>query len=189
MIVLTLPDISQDDRLLQRAREGDKDAISQIYHQYVDSIYQFCRLRLGNPQQAEDITSIVFTKFVQSVADRKTPRYHLRGWLFKVARNAIYDTYGEQKTLPIETIEQWENPEAIDPDYLVQQTIDLAVIRHSITQLSPDQQDVILLRFDQQLSLQETADILGKKINTVKALQLRAVKRLRDLLQRIGVQA
>ncbi|MGB7338035.1 MAG: sigma-70 family RNA polymerase sigma factor [Phototrophicaceae bacterium] len=189
MIVLILPDVSSDDRLLNRARDGDKDAITQIYHHYVESIYQFCKLRLGHPQQAEDITSMVFTKFVQAVAQGKAPRYHLRGWLFKVARNAIYDTYGEQKTLPLETLEQWENPDAIDPEYLVQQSLNLDMIRESIMQLSPDQQDVILLRFDQQLSVQETADILGKKVNTVKALQLRAVSRLRTILQGSGVKA
>jgi len=188
MIVMVLPDPIEDDSLLNRARRGDKAAMSEIYRLYVESIYQFCRLRLGDAKEAEDITGTVFTKFIQELAKGKGPRYHLRGWLFKVARNAIYDSYGKARTLPIETIEQWEHLDSLHPEQLAFQSIDGEALRDSITMLSPDQQDVLLLRFDQQLSLQETADILGKNVNTVKALQLRALKRLRKLLERIGVR-
>ncbi|MEO1287446.1 MAG: sigma-70 family RNA polymerase sigma factor [Chloroflexota bacterium] len=188
MIVLVLPDVTQDDVLLGRARDGDKEAISEIYRQYVDSIYQFCRLRLGNAEQAEDITSTVFTKLLQSIAKGNAPQYHLRGWLFKVARNAIYDTYGKNIPLPLETIEQIDAGDSINPETIVNQELNADALRASLQELSPDQQEVILLRFDQQLSLRETADILGKNINTVKALQFRAVNRLRDVLQRAGVQ-
>lgn len=187
MILLVLPNPIEDDSLLSRAQNGDKNAIGDIYRLYVDSIYQFCRLRLGNPQSAEDITSAVFTTFIQSLAQGKGPKYHLRGWLFKVARHAIYDTYGKEQTLPLETLEAWTDFDSIDPENQAFQTIDAEALRDRITMLSPDQQDILLLRFDQQLSLQETADILGKKVNTVKALQFRAVKRLRELLQRAGM--
>lgn len=187
MIVLVLPNPSTDDALLDLARAGDKGAIGDIYRQYVDSIYQFCRLRLGDAQAAEDITSSVFTTFIQALAKGKGPKYHLRAWLFKVARNSIYDTYGKQQTLPIETLEQWSDIDSLDPENQAFQAIDADILRQTIKMLSPDQQDILLLRFDQQLSLRETADILGKKVNTVKALQFRAVNRLRDLLQPMGV--
>lgn len=188
MIVMVLPDPIEDDSLLSRAHRGDKTAISEIYQLYVESIYQFCRLRLGDARAAEDITSTVFTKFIQSLTKGNAPRYHLRGWLFKVARNAIYDSYGKAKTLPIETIEQWEHLDSLHPEQEAIRAINADALRDSLTLLSPDQQDVLLLRFDQQLSLQETADILGKNVNTVKALQLRALKRLRKLLERTGVR-
>ena len=187
MIVLVLPDPQADDILLKRARTGDKTAISAIYQRYVDAIYQFCRLRLQDPQQAEDITSHVFTTMIQGFAQRKGPQKHLRGWLFQVARNTLHDSYSKQDALPIETIEQMENLESMRPEQAAFKAISADAIRERIAQLSPAQQDVLLLRFDQQLTLRETADILGKNINTVKALQLKAVKRLRDLLQREGM--
>ncbi|MGJ3237733.1 MAG: RNA polymerase sigma factor [Anaerolineae bacterium] len=187
MIVMVLPDPVDDDTLLKRARQGDKSAMTIIYRQYVDPIYQFCRLRLGNPQQAEDITSTVFTRFIQSITQGNGPDRHLRGWLFQVARHAIYDSYGKKQPLPVETIGQWENLNSIDPEYEAYKTINADVLREHVAMLSNDQQDVLLLRFDQQLSIRETADILGKNENTVKALQFRAIKRLRDLLQRSGM--
>jgi RNA polymerase sigma-70 factor (ECF subfamily) len=188
MLVLVLPEPNDDAALLDKARRGDKVAIGQIYRRYVEPIYHFARLRLGDAEAAEDITSLVFEKFLGALAEGKGPRQHLRGWLFQVARNAIYDSYGKSQSLPIETIEDWEAPEAIAPESAVIANHDSESLRQAIRELSPDQQEILLLRFDQQLSVQETADILGKNTNTVKALQFRAVNRLRELLQRRSIR-
>jgi RNA polymerase sigma-70 factor (ECF subfamily) len=188
MLVLVLPDIQDDEQLLQKAKRGDKAAIGQIYHRYIEPIYHFARLRLGDAQAAEDLSSLVFEKFMTALAEGKGPNRHLRGWLFQVARNAIYDSYGKVQSLPIETLEEWESPDYIAPEDAAIAHWDAASLRKTIAQLSPDQQEILLLRFDQQLSLQETADIVGKNLNTVKALQFRAVNRLRELLQRTGIK-
>lgn len=188
MLMLVLPEPHEDDALLDKARRGDKAAIGQIYRRYVEPIYHFARLRLGDAQAAEDITSLVFEKLLSSLAEGKGPRQHLRGWLFQVARNAIYDSYGKVQSLPIETLDNWESPETITAESALIASHDAESLRKAIGELSPDQQEILLLRFDQQLSLQETADILGKNINTVKALQFRAVNRLRELLQRRSIR-
>ncbi|MCA9912375.1 MAG: sigma-70 family RNA polymerase sigma factor [Anaerolineae bacterium] len=184
MIVLVLPDISHDEALLQHARQGYRAAVGQIYEKYMESIYQFVRLRVGDAHTAEDITSIVFVTFVKTLQDGKGPRTHLRAWLFQVARNQIYDHYKRDEPLPIDTLDQWfAAPDEINPELQVLQALNAETIRSAIRELSPDQQEVLLLRFDQQLSLQETADIMGKKINTVKTLQLRALAKLRKVIQ------
>ena len=188
MLLLVLPDAEDDEFLLHKARAGDKNAIGQIYRRYVEPLYHFARLRLADSQAAEDMTSLVFEKFLNALKEGKAPTRHLRGWLFQVMRNAIHDTYGRQQNLPIETIEEWENPEAINPENSLMQAWNRQNLREAIRQLSPDQQDILLLRFDQQLSIQETAEILGKNPNTIKALQFRAVNRLRELLQRKGMK-
>lgn len=188
MLVLVLPDSNADDALLAKAKQGDKAAIGHIYRRYVEPIYHFARLRIGDAQAAEDLTSLVFEKFLSALADGKGPRQHLRGWLFQVARNAIYDSYGKLQSLPIETLDEWEASETLAPEAAVMANLDSESLRQLIAELSPDQQEILLLRFDQELSLQETADIVGKNINTVKALQFRAVNRLRELLQRQGIK-
>lgn len=188
MIVLVLPDDSSDERLLELARQGNKSAVSLIYRRYVDSIYQFVRLRVGDVLAAEDMTSTVFEKLIFGLAAGKGPKTHLRGWLFQVARHAIYDSYGKKQTLPLETIEQWSAPTSEEPEQKLLANINIEALREMIQMLSPEQQEVLLLRFDQQLSLKETADILGKGVSTVKTLQFRAVNRLRQLIQRIGMR-
>lgn len=188
MIVLVLPDDSSDERLLELARQGNKDAVSQIYRRYIESIYQFVRLRVGDTQGAEDITSTVFEKLIYGLAQGNGPKTHLRGWLFQVARHAIYDSYGKKQPLPLETIEQWSAPTSEEPEQQVLANINIETLREMIGLLSPDQQEVLLLRFDQQLSLKETADILGKSVGTIKTLQFRAVKRLRQFIERQGME-
>lgn len=185
MIVLVLPDIQADDTLLNRALEGDKHAIAQIYQNYFDPIYQFVRLRVDHDAQiAEDLTADVFVKFIKALKTDNTPHTSLRGWLFRVARNVIYDHYREDAPLPVETIEQWLTSDIdTNPEVLAIRSIETERARQVIAMLVPAQQEVLMLRFDQQLSLQETADVMDKNVNAIKALQFRAVNNLRLILR------
>lgn len=185
MLLLVLPDPVTDNDDLQRALRGDKQALAQLYRRYLDPIYQFTRLRVGDPAIAEDITSTVFLKMVTGIKQNKGPNRNVRGWLFKVARHEIYRHYGKTESLPIETIDQWfQDHSAANPESSIMEAADRDTMREAMRLLSSDQQEVLLLRFDQQLSLQETADIMGKNLNTVKTLQLRALKKLRQIIQR-----
>jgi RNA polymerase sigma-70 factor, ECF subfamily len=183
MIVLVLPDIARDEEILALARSGDEDAIVTIYHNYFDPVYQFCRLRVHDDQTAQDLTSEVFTRFIKSLKRETAPQTSLRGWIFRVTRNLIYDYYGQEQELPVERLDQWLTTSVdIDPEVQALQTIQVERARRAIGMLSPAQQEVLMLRFDQQLSLQETADIMDKQPNAIKALQFRAVNTLRQIL-------
>lgn len=184
MIVLTLPDVVQDDNNLLQARQGNRDAIAQIYEHYKEPVFQFIRLRVGDLYTAEDLTAQVFLKFMRSLRGSNPPTQSLRGWIFKVARNTIYDHYGEPAALPIETLDQWLTGTASsDLEVQVMQEISVERARRAIQMLVPAHQEVLMLRFDQQLSLKETADVMDKDVNTIKALQFRAVNTLRQILR------
>lgn len=184
MIVLILPDITEDHESLSQARQGKKEAIARIYEQYKEPIYQFLRLRVGDRYTAEDLTAQVFLKFLRALRGDHPPEHSLRGWIFRVARNVLYDHYGEEAALPLDTLDQWL-VSAPDPDLEIQlmQTLDMERVRRAVQMLLPSHQEVLLLRFDQQLSLKETADVMGKDPNAIKALQFRAVNTLRQILQ------
>ena len=183
MIILTLPAIADEDRLLARARAGDKAAMKEIYEQYFSAIYNFIRLRTDNLHTADDLTSEVFVKLMRAFHTRKAPNTSLRGWLFRVARTVLYD-HGANRAYTNEALDEWV-PAADDGDLEVRmiQSLNALRVRHAIQKLSPDQQEVLVLRFAQSLSLEETADIMNKPVNTVKSLQFRAVNHLRQLLR------
>ncbi|GAB4521895.1 MAG: sigma-70 family RNA polymerase sigma factor [Anaerolineae bacterium] len=184
MIVLVLPEITTDDDTLTRARNGDQEAIVSIYHQYFDPVYQFCRLRVGDAHTAQDLASEVFVRFIKALKRDTAPHTSLRGWIFRVARNLIYDHYGREQELPVDTLDQWLATDAnTDPEVQALRSIQAERAHRAISMLAPAQQEVLLLRFDQQLSLQETADIMDKQVNAIKALQFRAVNTLRQILQ------
>jgi RNA polymerase sigma-70 factor (ECF subfamily) len=184
MIVLVLPDIPTEDALLARARAGDQQAIMEIYEAYYTPIYQFIRLRVGDVTSAEDIASDVFVKFVTALKGRSAPRKSLRGWLFQVARNELNDHYGKNKRMPTETLDDWI-PAPVDetnPERRFMQTFNIERLRQALRMLAPEQQEVIIMRFGQALSLQETADVMDKSVSAIKSLQFRAVSTLRDVL-------
>lgn len=183
MIVLVLPDVTTDNATLARARDGDEDAIVAIYHHYFNPVYQFCRLRVGDTQTAQDLTSEVFARFIKGLKRETAPHTSLRGWIFRVARNLIYDHYGREQELPVDTIDQWMVSDThTDPEVQTLRSIQAERARRAINMLAPAQQEVLMLRFDQQLSLQETADIMDKQVNAIKSLQFRAVNTLRQIL-------
>jgi RNA polymerase sigma-70 factor, ECF subfamily len=191
MIVLVLPDIDiqQEEGELARARDGDREAIAAIYRRYFDSVYQFCRLRVSDAQLAEDMASEVFVRFIKSLKGETAPHTSLRGWIFRVARNLIYDHYGRDTELPENTLEQWLSADAdTNPEVMAIRTVEIERARRAIRMLAPAQQEVLMLRFDQQLSLQETADIMDKQVNAIKALQFRAVNTLRQILQELAAE-
>ncbi len=182
MIVLVLPDYNTEDRLLASARDGDSSAVIQIYDEYYQPIFQYIRLRVADPALAEDLASEVFVRLVRAFQAGSAPRETLRGWLFQVARNLIHDHLGRQRQLPQTTLEEWMPADDDGPEQQVMRTLSTERMRRAMRLLAADQQEVVILRFGQMLSLQETADIMGKSVSAIKALQFRAVQTLRSLL-------
>jgi len=184
MIVIVLPDLPSEPDLLEQASRGSQDALRQIYVAYFTPIYQFIRLRVGDAQMAEDLASEVFLDLVAAVKGRSAgPQRHLRAWLFRVARNKIYDHYGRDRQLPTTTLEDWMPDSSDDsPEASFVRTMNVENARGALRQLPAEQQEVLILRFGQMLNLQETADIMGKSVSAVKSLQFRAVERLRQIL-------
>lgn len=183
MILIVLPDIPAEDRLLAQARQGDRDALMRIYESYFSPIYNFIRLRVDDRAQAEDLASEVFVKLVESLRGRNAPQHSLRGWLFRVARNQLNDHYGHRRNVSTEALEEWVPASAdTDPEVQFIQTISVERARRALRMLAPDQQEVLILRFGQNLSLQETADIMGRNLAAIKSLQFRATATLRQVL-------
>ncbi|MCA9903973.1 MAG: sigma-70 family RNA polymerase sigma factor [Anaerolineae bacterium] len=185
MILITLPDLAFEDTLLAGARNGSHESLRQIFDLYYDSIYQYIRLRVEDAPQAEDMASDVFVKLLDSLRKGKAPRQSLRGWLFKVARNAIYDHYGKRKRLTLIDLEEWIPSEGDEPELQFMQTLNAESLRAALRLLTDEQQEVLILRFGQMLSLQETAAIMGKHVNAIKALQFRATNALRRTLNQL----
>lgn len=184
MITIVLPDIPAEDRLLAHARQGERNALRQIYESYFPPIYQFIRLRVNDREQARDITQDVFSAFFASLRGRTPPQKSLRAWLFRVARNKIYDHYGEKKQFPTTTLDEWIPASSDDnPETQFMRSIRTESARSALQKLVAEQQEVLLLRFGQDLSLEETADLMNKSVSAIKSLQFRAVERLRQLLE------
>ncbi|MGB1286424.1 MAG: sigma-70 family RNA polymerase sigma factor [Aggregatilineales bacterium] len=183
MLFIVLPDVTVDDSLLSRIQRGEQDAVLEVYETYFDSLYHYVRLKAGDAAVAEDIVSDVFVKLMEAIGTKSAPHSHLRGWLFQVARHLLYQHYGRNQSVSLTQLEDWmpASPD-LNPEVQTAQLFDMQRLRHAMRMLNGDHQEVILLRFGQHLSLQETADIMGKSVSAIKSLQFRAVDNLRNIL-------
>jgi RNA polymerase sigma-70 factor (ECF subfamily) len=163
----------------------DRDALGAIFEEYAPALYKYL-LRLGvYPLEADQVVGDVFARLLDKLAEGKGPRTNLRSYLFQTAYHLVVDhSRDRQRTAPLDvadTIKEENQPvQAQTEEKMLLEKLATAMER----ELTEDQRNVLVLRFQEEFSLQETADIVGKNVNAVKALQNRAVNRLRDALRK-----
>lgn len=190
MPLTVVPELMTDDDLLSHIRKGERDAIRAAYERFFPPLFQYVRLKTNDDAAAEDIVSDVFVRLIESLGTRSAPETHLRGWLFRVAKNTLYDHMGKKRQIPLAEVEDWmpASPES-NPEIAAGDLLDKQRVSHALRMLTPDHQEVLLMRFGQRLSLQETADLMGKSVSAIKSLQFRAVETLRGILSDMQPEA
>jgi RNA polymerase sigma-70 factor (ECF subfamily) len=165
--------------LVARARR-DRRAFAALYDRYLDAIYRYCYVRLGNREAAEDATSLIFAKAMDGLPGFRGGTF--RSWLFAIAHNAVADAH--RATRPVETLDAAitiADP-APEPDELALRHDAGRAVREALRGLSPDQRDVVELRLA-GLTGPEIACALGKSHAAIRITQFRAFARLRTLLE------
>lgn len=156
----------------------DSKAIGAIYDQYFSEVYRFVLYRVGDQNLAEDIASDVFIRLLEAVKVGRGPESNLKGWLIGTASHVVTDHFRKKYRRPED-----ELPESLPdlepgPASEVDQREQNRLVRGAYAKLTPEQQDVLALRFGQGYSLEETASRMDKNVNAVKALQFRALAAL-----------
>ncbi len=151
--------------------------IGEIYDRCAPRIYRYIYHRLGQQALAEDLTGEVFVHFLRA---RVTPD-NLMAYLYRTAHNLIVD-YLRQNPSPFQTMDDEMAAEGDSPERLAEREDEKRRLRRAISRLSPDQQQVIVLRYLEGLSNAEIGRVLGKPEGAVKSLQHRAMVNLRGLL-------
>ena len=165
--------------LVELAQRGDADAFGQLYDRYVTSIFRFVHARVGSTQLAEDLTSDTFLRALRSMHTFTWQGKDFGAWLTTIARNLIADHYKSRRTqLEMVTDTPPERASQPGPDVDVLASVSTETLLRAVNDLPSEQRDCILMRFVQEMSIAETALVLGKSEGAVKQLQLRAVRRL-----------
>jgi RNA polymerase sigma-70 factor (ECF subfamily) len=172
------------DDLLIRARRLETDALVQIHNLYYPELYRYVRYRLEDTQVCEDITADVFLRLLDALDNGRGPNRKLRGWLFGTASNLVNDYFRQRYAQKIDPVSVDDVILVADenPESELDKTSKHRRVRKAISELTAEQQHVLALRFSDERSLQETADIMGKSVSAVKALQFRAIAALQRKL-------
>ncbi|MBN1250443.1 MAG: sigma-70 family RNA polymerase sigma factor [Anaerolineae bacterium] len=171
-----------DQRLLQLAIEGDREAFGELYERYLGEIYRYVYFRVSDEREAEDITAEAFLKtweHLPRLARKNASIRSFRNWLYRVARNRVIDHYRKKKPVPLPDGLQTEGDlvrEAVEANSQVRR------LTGAIRQLSSDYQHVIILRFINQFSHAECAEVMGRTEGQTRILQYRALKKLREIM-------
>ncbi|MFW6135916.1 MAG: RNA polymerase sigma factor [Chloroflexota bacterium] len=176
--------MNQSMSLLKRVRSGDEQALARAYDEYAPAIYRYAYRLTGHEGTAQDVTSDTFHRLLTALCNGGGPANNLSAWLYRVAHNLVVDGYRRQPDDPPVPLDQApEIPVAGRQEAVLVQEERVARIRSALQKLTSLQQQVISLRFLEDLSIKETAGVMEKTEGAVKALQYRATNSLRRILE------
>jgi len=167
---------------LRRARALDRNVLAAIYDDYHQPVYRYVHRQVGDVEAARDLTAEVFQRFLQAMGNGRGPDQHLAAWLYRTAHNTVIDYYRRQQHRQHLHLDEGLVNADDDPAGTAERNISAAQVRAALQHLTPDQQQVIVLKFLEGMSNQEVAAALGKPVGAVKSLQHRALAALRRQL-------
>ncbi len=172
--------------VVERARRGDHAAFAAIYDDHVNAVYRYVLYRVRQPSDAEDLTSEVFARAFANIHRYRWQGKSFLAWLYTIARNAVTDRRRHER--PTVNLDDAfgiaEDGPTAHERAVHGERVD--ALRGAMQRLTADQQEVLVLRFVENLSSRQTASALGKNEGAVRALQFRALGRLRKLLSEHG---
>jgi RNA polymerase sigma-70 factor (ECF subfamily) len=174
--------LQDEARLLDAAIAGDDAAFASLYDLHLTRVYRHVYYRVGNRDDAEDLTQQVFLQAWRAIGRFQRTGAPFIAWLLTIAHNLIVSFYRQvrdQAALDLDPValERWSNPEReVLAEY------DRLAVRSAVLQLRPEQQHVVTMRFLENFEYATIARVLGKSEGNVRVIQHRALNELRRLL-------
>jgi len=177
-----LPEVER--ATVDRAREGDQQALADLYDWFMPRVYRYVVARVGNTHEAEDLTEEVFLKLLGAIGDFRWKDVPFSSWVFRIAHNCVATHFrrsaqrgGPTAEIPLDLADGRH-----DVAHAIEERITLEEVRAAAALLPDAQREVIALRFAVGLSIADTAKALGKREGNIKALQHKAVAKLQKML-------
>ena len=163
-------------RLVERAQRGDRDALEELYLRHFDRIYSYLHMSVGNRHDAEDLTTQTFLKMLESIKRFEWQAAPFSAWLFRIAHNLAMDHFrATRRWQPEDEVPEPAGEVEPSAEAAALQTIGRESMLDLIEGLSPEQQQVLTLKFVFNLPNADVATVLGKTEGAIKSLQHRAL--------------
>jgi RNA polymerase sigma-70 factor (ECF subfamily) len=171
--------------LVERAQQGERDALEELYLLHFDRIYSYLHMSVGNRHDAEDLTTQTFLKMLEAIGRFRWRSAPFSAWLFRIAHNLAMDHFrAARRSQPEEEVPEPPGAEEASAEDEAMQSIGRQSMLELIERLSPEQQQVLTLKFVFNFPNAEVATILGKTEGAIKSLQHRALVSLQKQLTR-----
>ena len=183
--VVSSAEREEDAALARRAGSGEAEAFGVLYDRYVDAVYRYVFYRVRNEAEAEDVTSDVFMRALRAIP-KYEPRQAFLAWLYRIARNAVIDRsrrQGARQQVSFEDALAHPNADqVVNPDAGLLAGSDASVVRVAMQQLTPLQQEILVLRYVEGYDTRTISKLVGKRDGTIRGIEFRALSALRALI-------
>jgi RNA polymerase sigma-70 factor (ECF subfamily) len=171
--------------LVDQAQQGDRDALEELYLIHFDRIYSYLHVSVGNRHDAEDLTTQTFLRMLESIGKFRWQSAPFSAWLFRIAHNLAMDHFrAARRWQPEEEVPEPEPDESTSAEAGALEAIGRKSMLELIEELSPEQQQVLTLKFVFNFANADAATILGKTEGAIKSLQHRALVSLQKQLEK-----
>ncbi len=169
--------MSDPDRWLPGVRRLDPESLGAVYDALSPALFRYAFRLLGDGRTAEDVVAETFSRLLAAIRNGWGPQVYLGAYLYRIAHNLAIDHHRQVASLPLEEADLVAAPAVQDEDEHARR-----FARQALWRLTPDQRQVIVLKYYQGLSNDEVAAALDKPVGAVKSLQHRALDALRRML-------
>lgn len=170
--------------VIDKAISGDIDAFGILYQENVRRIYTYIYYRTGNSKEAEDLTGRVFFRAIKHIKSYKKTSVPFSAWLYRIAHNLVANWYrdnSKKHEIPIDGKEFALNtPEFPESDLIKKQALENLI--QAMRKLSNDRQQLIILKFVEDLSNKDIGKVMGRSEGAIKSLYHRTLIEMKELI-------
>ncbi len=164
---------------------SSREIFAELYEEYLPKVFRYVRYRINEHQVAEDLTSTVFERALTNFDKYSSDKASFSTWVFSIARNVVIDHYrvrGRRRTISLDDAPEIASGELPPVDRLEQKE-ERQKLWENLSRLSPEEREIIALKFGSELNNRQIARTLGLSESNVGTKLYRAVRKLRDSFQ------
>lgn len=176
-------ELENEIQIIDRARK-DPEAFGELYEVYVNRIYNYIYYRVGNVQDAEDLTSRVFFKALDKIGLYRHMGLPFSAWLYRIAHNLVANYHRDRARVQLVDIDELVLQDLSllsNPEINLAKNEEGEALLQAISQLNEQKRELILLKFVYRLSNEQIAQAFGKTEGAIKSLYHRTLCELREI--------
>ena len=174
-----------DDKELVALAKADKEAFGELYERYLQKIYSYVYYRTGNEHDAEDLTAKVFFRALSHIDKYVDKGVPFQAWLYRIAHNLVANWHRDQGRRKIIALDDFvaHSLKSEAPDRMTEVQEEQDQLMEAVRRLPEDRQQLLLLKFVEQMPNAEIGAIMGRTEGAIKSLYHRTLLALRDEMQ------
>lgn len=175
----------EEEAAMVLAAQKNPDSFGVLYERYIDRVYAYIYNRVGNAQDAEDLTARTFYKALSRLGSYEDRGFPFSAWLFRIAHNLVanwHRDHSKRRFLSLDRLWSHSRDDAL-PEQHVERDEKHGALWEAIDRLPDDRRNLLIYKFSSRLSNVEIGKIMNKSESAIKSLYFRTLAALRSDLE------